>query len=110
MGQPMIPKKAIIAAREAMREVTPPPGVSKADWLAEYGSAALIAGAIAAAAPFIRARAFTEAADEIEERRPEMGQQINITDYRRGRESALVLAAHICRARAAEAREEDGSE
>jgi hypothetical protein len=61
MGQPMIPKQAIIAAREAMREVTPPPGVSKAEWLEEYGSFALIAGAIAAATPFIRARAFAEA-------------------------------------------------
>lgn len=102
----MIPKQAIVAAREAMREVTPPPGVSKADWLAEYGSVALIAGAIAAAAPYIRAQAFTEAATEIEERRPEMGPQINITDYRRGRESAFVLAAHVLRARAAEALEE----
>ena len=51
----MIPKQAIIAAREAMREVTPPPGVSKKDWLAEYGSVALIAGAIAAAAPHMLA-------------------------------------------------------
>lgn len=57
----MIPKQAIIAAREAMREVTPPPGVSKTDWLEEYGSVALIAGAIAAAAPSIRAQAFAEA-------------------------------------------------
>ena len=79
----MIPKQAVIAAREAMREVTPPPGVSKADWLDEYGSIALIAGAIAAAAPSIRAQAFAEAAADIEERRPEMGPQINITDYRR---------------------------
>ena len=106
----MIPAEAVEAAKLAMDTVTPPPGVSKADWLAEHRDFALIAGAIAAAAPFIRARAFTEAAAEIEERRPEMGPQINITDYRRGRESALVLAAHICRARAAEAREEDGSE
>lgn len=50
----MIPKQAIIAAREAMREVTPPPGVSKSDWLAEHGGFALIAGAIAAAAPYLR--------------------------------------------------------
>lgn len=105
----MIPKQAIIAAREAMREVTPPPGVSKADWLDEYGSVSLIAGAIAAAAPFIRAQAFAEAAADIEERRPEMGPGINITDYRRGRESAFVLAAHIIRARAAEAWEEAGA-
>lgn len=110
MGQPMIPKQAILAAREAMREVTPPPGVSKADWLEEYGSVALIAGAIAAATPSIRAQAFAEAAADIDERRPEMGPQINITDYRRGRESALVLAAHICRARAAGEWEEAGAE
>lgn len=61
MTSPVIPKQAIIAAREAMREVTPPPGVSKKDWMEEYGSVALIAGAIAAAAPFIRAQAFAEA-------------------------------------------------
>ena len=53
MGQPMIPKQAIIAAREAMREVTPPPGWTKAEWLAEYGKFALIAGAIAAASPYM---------------------------------------------------------
>ena len=106
----MIPKQAIIAAREAMREVTPPSGVSKADWLDEYGSVALIAGAIAAAIPFIRAQALEDMAAEIDERRPEMGPGINITDYRRGRESALVLAAHICRARAAAEWEEAGAE
>lgn len=50
----MIPEQAIIAAKEAMREITPPPGVSKAEWLAEYGDFALIAGAIAAAAPYLR--------------------------------------------------------
>lgn len=49
----MIPSEAIEAAKEAMREVTPPPGVSKADWLAEHGEFALIAGAIAAAAPHL---------------------------------------------------------
>ena len=49
-----------------MREVTPPPGVSKADWLAEYGSVALIAGAIAAAAPYIKAQAIDKAADDAE--------------------------------------------
>lgn len=106
----VIPKQAIIAAREAMREVTPPPGVSKADWLAEYRSVALIAGAIAAAAPFIRAHALEEMAADIQERRPEMGPGINITDYRRGREAAFVLAVHICRARAAAAWEEAGAE
>lgn len=47
----MIPAQAIDAAKEAVREVTPPPGVNKADWLAEHGEFALIAGAIAAAAP-----------------------------------------------------------
>lgn len=52
-----VPVEALDAAKEAMQEVTPPPGVSKADWLAEHGSFALIAGAIAAAAPFIAAQA-----------------------------------------------------
>jgi hypothetical protein len=56
----MIPKQAIIAAKEAMCEVTPPPGVSRAEWLAEHGSFALIAGAIAAATPFIRAHRMSE--------------------------------------------------
>lgn len=106
----MIPEQGIIAAREAMREVTPPPGVSKAEWLVEYGDFALIAGAIAAAIPFIRAQAFAEAAADLEERRPEMGPAINITDYRRGRDAAFVLAAHICRARAAGEWEEAGAE
>lgn len=54
----MIPKQALAAAKEAMREVTPPPGVSKADWLAEHGEFALIAGAIAAAAPYMLAEAW----------------------------------------------------
>ena len=58
-----ISNEAVEAAKEAMCEVTPPPGASKADWLAEYGSFALIAGAIAAAAPFIRAEALEEAGD-----------------------------------------------
>lgn len=48
-----IPAGAIAAAKEAMREVTPPPGVTKSDWLAEHGDFALIAGAIAAAAALI---------------------------------------------------------
>lgn len=60
----MIPAQAIEAAKEAMREVTPPPGVSKADWLAEHGSFALIAGAIAAAAPYLIREAKAEAWDE----------------------------------------------
>jgi hypothetical protein len=62
----MIPKQAIIAAKEAMREVTPPPGVSRAEWLAEYGSVALIAGAIAAAAPYIKAEAIDKAVEDAE--------------------------------------------
>jgi hypothetical protein len=40
-----------------MQEVTPPPGITKAEWVAEHGSFALIAGAIAAAAPFLPAPA-----------------------------------------------------
>ena len=47
-----------------MREVTPPPGVSKADWLAQHGPFALLAGAIAAAAPYIKAQAIDKAADD----------------------------------------------
>lgn len=62
----MIPKQAIIAAKEAMREVTPPAGVSKSDWLAVHGSFALIAGAIAAAAPHIKAQALYKAAADAE--------------------------------------------
>lgn len=58
----VIPEQAIIAAKEAMREVTPPPGVSKSDWLAKHGDFALIAGAIAAAAPHIAAEAWDEGA------------------------------------------------
>lgn len=53
----MIPEEAMDAAKEAMQCVTPPPGVSKADWLAKYGEFALIAGAIAAAAPYLIAAA-----------------------------------------------------
>lgn len=62
-----IPAEAFEAAKEAMRCVTPPPGVSKADWLAEHGTWALIAGAIAAAAPHIAARALTDAANDLQE-------------------------------------------
>lgn len=62
----MIPEQAITAAKEAMREVTPPPGASKAEWLDEHGSFALIAGAIAAAAPYIKAQAIDKAADDAE--------------------------------------------
>jgi len=53
--------EAIEAAKDAMRTVTPPPGVSKSDWLAEHGGWALLAGAVAAAAPFIAAQAKVEA-------------------------------------------------
>lgn len=57
-----VPAEALAAAKEAMREVTPPPGVDKKEWLAEHGSWALFAGAIAAAAPFIAAQAIRDAA------------------------------------------------
>jgi hypothetical protein len=63
----MIPTEGFDAAKEAMREVTPPPGVSKADWLAEHGTWALLAGAIAAAAPHIAAQALTDAASDLQE-------------------------------------------
>lgn len=64
----MIPSaEAFDAAKEAMREVTPPPGVSKTDWLNEHGSWALIAGAITAAAPHIAAQALTDAAADLQE-------------------------------------------
>lgn len=62
-----VPVEALEAAKEAMREVTPPPGVSKADWLAEHGTWALFAGAIAAAAPHIAAQALTDAANDLQE-------------------------------------------
>ena len=62
----MIPDEAFEAAKEAMREVTPPPGVTKADWLAEHGDFALIAGAIAAAAPHIKAQAMDKAVEDAE--------------------------------------------
>lgn len=44
-----MPDEAIEAAKEAMRGVTPPAGVSKSDWLSRHGDFSLIAGAIAAA-------------------------------------------------------------
>ncbi|QOT19566.1 hypothetical protein [Paenarthrobacter sp. YJN-5] len=62
-----LPAEALEAAKEAMREVTPPPGVSKEDWLAEHGTWALFAGAIAAAARFIAAQALTAAANDLQE-------------------------------------------
>jgi hypothetical protein len=52
----IIPAEATEAAKSAMQEVTPPPGITKAEWVAEHGSFALIAGAIAAAAPFLTAK------------------------------------------------------
>jgi hypothetical protein len=52
-----ISAEATEAAKTAMQEVTPPPGITKDEWLAEHGSFALIAGAIAAAAPFLEAPA-----------------------------------------------------
>lgn len=63
----MIPTKAVLAAKKALEAVTPPPGVSKADWLAGYGSFALYAGAIAAAAPYLHAAGLESAANAIDE-------------------------------------------
>jgi hypothetical protein len=63
----VVPAAALDAAKEAMREVTPPPGVSKSDWIAEHGTWALFAGAIAASAPHIAARALTDAATDLQE-------------------------------------------
>lgn len=62
-----LPAEGFGAAKEAMREVTPPPGVTKADWLAEHGTWALFAGAIAAAAPHIAAQALADAATALQE-------------------------------------------
>ena len=62
-----LPADALDAAKEAMREVTPPHGVSKADWLAEHGTWALFAGAIAAAAPSIAAQALADAATDLQD-------------------------------------------
>lgn len=56
-----VPDEAVEAAISAMETVTPPPGVSKSDWLKKHGPFALIAGAIAAAAPFIAAQAWDAA-------------------------------------------------
>lgn len=49
-----ISAEATEAAKNAMQEITPPPGVTKEEWVTEHGSFALIAGAIAAAAPFLK--------------------------------------------------------
>jgi hypothetical protein len=59
--------EAIEAAKEAMREVTPPPGVSKADWLTEHGEFALIAGALSAAAPYLIREAQAKALEQVAE-------------------------------------------
>lgn len=56
----MIPLDAMEAAKTAMETVTPPPGVDRADWLKSHGPYALLAGAIAAAAPHLMAQAFEE--------------------------------------------------
>lgn len=64
---PAISTEALDAAKEAMREITPPPGFSKADWIAEHGTWALFAGAIAAAAPHIAAQALTDAGTDLQE-------------------------------------------
>lgn len=47
-GAPVTPE-AVTAALTAMETVTPPPGISKHDWLRQWGRTALIAGGIAAA-------------------------------------------------------------
>jgi hypothetical protein len=60
-----VPAEALTAAKEAMRGITPPPGVSKKEWLAEHGSWALFAGAISAAAPLIAAQALRDAANGV---------------------------------------------
>lgn len=59
----IIPKAAIEAAKTAMETVTAPPGVDRSDWLNEHGRYALLAGAIAAAAPHIEAQTLREASD-----------------------------------------------
>jgi hypothetical protein len=46
------------------------------------------------------AGALRDAGEAIEARRPEMGHDINITQYREGRNDAFALASDICNARA----------
>jgi hypothetical protein len=46
------------------------------------------------------AAALKDAGEAIEARRPEMGHDINITQYREGRNDAFALASDICNARA----------
>jgi hypothetical protein len=55
-----IPTTAMDAAKVAMETVTPPPGVDRTAWLDRYGPYALLAGAIAAAAPYIAEQAWQE--------------------------------------------------
>lgn len=55
-----ITHEAVESAKEAMREITPPPGFTKAEWVEAHGDFSLIAGAIAAAAPHLMAQAFDE--------------------------------------------------
>jgi len=66
--------------------------------------------AVEAAAPLIRAdakaEAWEETAEAIEALRPEMGQGINITQYREGLNDAFVRSADVCTARAAAVRGE----
>lgn len=50
--------------------------------------------------PSIKAQAFRDAADRLELLRPEMGLQINVTEYRRGKDDALILAQTTLRAEA----------
>lgn len=63
--------EAFEAAKRAMETVTPPPGVSKSDWLAEHGRFALIAGAIAASAPYIQAQEAEDIRDGVKECAPD---------------------------------------
>ena len=53
--------EAITAALKAMESVTPPPGVSKEEWLRMWGRSALIAGGVAAA---VQAMEVLDAAEE----------------------------------------------
>ena len=63
-----ISNEAIEGAKKAMYEVTPPPGMTTAEWIERYGEYAWLAGAIAAAAPIIRAECLTEAAERFKVR------------------------------------------
>jgi hypothetical protein len=67
-----IPDEAVAAAIKAMEAVTPQTAVDHSDWLKKHGRHALLAGAIAAAAPHIQAQALREAAAELVWVRPEV--------------------------------------